>query len=267
MHSLYSRHPNGPFKTHTGTRRARPRSVFNVRLFNGNLESFIKVLVPNLTTLHCLSSYLFSDFLWLSGQFGGFPKKYLSFDFSFTSNTSKQKAHVFALDGSGTRPYESVSSGCLCMRCKGRHWWIWRAAGGEAAVGGINVCVGQLHWLTADLAWVRCSGRDTLSSSAYRARAEASEKQQCKWQSGSGCQTDKVLLPPPSSGPPHCLSLVAVSGPAGSCPFPNVYFGVQSGMKVHSWLNLWWAAAVVLTWVLPFLSLPVSISGYCDTSL
>uniref|UniRef100_A0AAQ4PQC3 SLIT-ROBO Rho GTPase-activating protein 1 n=1 Tax=Gasterosteus aculeatus aculeatus TaxID=481459 RepID=A0AAQ4PQC3_GASAC len=35
-------HPNGPFKTLTGTRRARPRSVFNVRLFNGNLESFIK---------------------------------------------------------------------------------------------------------------------------------------------------------------------------------------------------------------------------------
>uniref|UniRef100_A0A671YQZ0 SLIT-ROBO Rho GTPase activating protein 1 n=1 Tax=Sparus aurata TaxID=8175 RepID=A0A671YQZ0_SPAAU len=37
-----ARHPNGPYKTHTGTRRARPRSVFNVRLFNGNLESFIK---------------------------------------------------------------------------------------------------------------------------------------------------------------------------------------------------------------------------------
>ncbi|CAF98282.1 unnamed protein product, partial [Tetraodon nigroviridis] len=29
-------------KNHTGTRRPRPRSVFNVRLFNGNLESFIK---------------------------------------------------------------------------------------------------------------------------------------------------------------------------------------------------------------------------------
>lgn len=48
MHSLYSRHPNGPFKTLTGTRRARPRSVFNVRLFNGNLESFIKVLITSL---------------------------------------------------------------------------------------------------------------------------------------------------------------------------------------------------------------------------
>uniref|UniRef100_A0A8C9YM35 SLIT-ROBO Rho GTPase-activating protein 1 n=1 Tax=Sander lucioperca TaxID=283035 RepID=A0A8C9YM35_SANLU len=35
-------HPNGSLKTHTGTRRARPCSVFNVRLFNGNLESFIK---------------------------------------------------------------------------------------------------------------------------------------------------------------------------------------------------------------------------------
>ncbi|GLD60711.1 SLIT-ROBO Rho GTPase-activating protein 1 isoform X1 [Lates japonicus] len=39
---MTTRHPNGPLKTHTGTRRARPRSVFNVRLFNGNLESFIK---------------------------------------------------------------------------------------------------------------------------------------------------------------------------------------------------------------------------------
>uniref|UniRef100_A0A8C6UKK9 SLIT-ROBO Rho GTPase-activating protein 1 n=1 Tax=Neogobius melanostomus TaxID=47308 RepID=A0A8C6UKK9_9GOBI len=35
-------HPNGAFRTLTGTRRPRPRSVFNVRLFNGNLESFIK---------------------------------------------------------------------------------------------------------------------------------------------------------------------------------------------------------------------------------
>ncbi|KAF3854526.1 hypothetical protein F7725_022581 [Dissostichus mawsoni] len=39
---MTTRHPNGQFRTHTGTRRARPRSVFNVRLFNGNLESFIK---------------------------------------------------------------------------------------------------------------------------------------------------------------------------------------------------------------------------------
>ncbi|TNN67962.1 SLIT-ROBO Rho GTPase-activating protein 1 [Liparis tanakae] len=39
---MTTRHPNGPFRTLTGTRRARPRSVFNVRLFNGNLESFIK---------------------------------------------------------------------------------------------------------------------------------------------------------------------------------------------------------------------------------
>ncbi|KAM9754929.1 SLIT-ROBO Rho GTPase-activating protein 1 isoform 2-T2 [Menidia menidia] len=39
---MTTRHPNGLFKTLTGTRRARPRSVFNVRLFNGNLESFIK---------------------------------------------------------------------------------------------------------------------------------------------------------------------------------------------------------------------------------
>uniref|UniRef100_A0A3Q2D5A6 SLIT-ROBO Rho GTPase-activating protein 1 n=1 Tax=Cyprinodon variegatus TaxID=28743 RepID=A0A3Q2D5A6_CYPVA len=37
-----SRHPNGQYKTLTGTRRARPRSCFNVKLFNGNLESFIK---------------------------------------------------------------------------------------------------------------------------------------------------------------------------------------------------------------------------------
>ncbi|XP_077567172.1 SLIT-ROBO Rho GTPase-activating protein 1-like isoform X1 [Stigmatopora nigra] len=39
---MTTRHPNGLFKTHTGTRRARPRSVFNVRLFNGNMESYIK---------------------------------------------------------------------------------------------------------------------------------------------------------------------------------------------------------------------------------
>ncbi|XP_062246046.1 SLIT-ROBO Rho GTPase-activating protein 1 isoform X5 [Platichthys flesus] len=39
---MTTRYPNGLLKTHTGTRRARPRSVFNVRLFNGNLESFIK---------------------------------------------------------------------------------------------------------------------------------------------------------------------------------------------------------------------------------
>uniref|UniRef100_A0A667XVQ9 SLIT-ROBO Rho GTPase activating protein 1 n=1 Tax=Myripristis murdjan TaxID=586833 RepID=A0A667XVQ9_9TELE len=40
--------PNLPLRSHTGTRRARPRSVFNVKLFNGNLESFIKVLVTHL---------------------------------------------------------------------------------------------------------------------------------------------------------------------------------------------------------------------------
>ncbi|XP_028440311.1 SLIT-ROBO Rho GTPase-activating protein 1 isoform X3 [Perca flavescens] len=39
---MTTRHPNGSLKTHTGTRRARPCSVFNVKLFNGNLESFIK---------------------------------------------------------------------------------------------------------------------------------------------------------------------------------------------------------------------------------
>ena len=31
-------------KPHGGLRRARPRSLFNVKLFNGNLESFIQVL-------------------------------------------------------------------------------------------------------------------------------------------------------------------------------------------------------------------------------
>jgi hypothetical protein len=43
-----SRPPNVPPKPHGGTnRRARPRSVFNVKLFNGNLESFVKVLVKS----------------------------------------------------------------------------------------------------------------------------------------------------------------------------------------------------------------------------
>lgn len=78
MHFLYSRHPNGPLKTHTGTRRARPRSVFNVRLFNGNLESFIKVPITSLPAWHCSSSYLFPVLLWLSGHFGGFPQSILA---------------------------------------------------------------------------------------------------------------------------------------------------------------------------------------------
>uniref|UniRef100_A0A6Q2ZAT0 SLIT-ROBO Rho GTPase-activating protein 1 n=1 Tax=Esox lucius TaxID=8010 RepID=A0A6Q2ZAT0_ESOLU len=39
----FSRPPNVPPKPHGGTsRRARPRSVFSVKLFNGNLESFVK---------------------------------------------------------------------------------------------------------------------------------------------------------------------------------------------------------------------------------
>lgn len=90
MHSLYSRHPNGPFKTLTGTRRARPRSVFNVKLFNGNLESFIKVLITSLPAWHCSSSYLFSVLLWLSGHFGGFPQNILALILSFTNKQKKQ---------------------------------------------------------------------------------------------------------------------------------------------------------------------------------
>ncbi|XP_038872899.1 SLIT-ROBO Rho GTPase-activating protein 1-like [Salvelinus namaycush] len=40
---MTTRPPNVPPKPHSGTnRRARPRSVFNVKLFNGNLESFVK---------------------------------------------------------------------------------------------------------------------------------------------------------------------------------------------------------------------------------
>ncbi|XP_045060951.1 SLIT-ROBO Rho GTPase-activating protein 1 isoform X3 [Coregonus clupeaformis] len=40
---MTTRPPNVPPKPHGGTnRRARPRSVFNVKLFNGNLESFVK---------------------------------------------------------------------------------------------------------------------------------------------------------------------------------------------------------------------------------
>uniref|UniRef100_A0A8C7XAA3 SLIT-ROBO Rho GTPase-activating protein 1 n=1 Tax=Oryzias sinensis TaxID=183150 RepID=A0A8C7XAA3_9TELE len=40
--ALCSRHPNGQLRTHTGPRRARPRSIFHVKLFNGNLDSYIK---------------------------------------------------------------------------------------------------------------------------------------------------------------------------------------------------------------------------------
>ncbi|XP_035645684.1 SLIT-ROBO Rho GTPase-activating protein 1-like isoform X1 [Oncorhynchus keta] len=40
---MTTRPPNVPPKPHSGrNRRARPRSVFNVKLFNGNLESFVK---------------------------------------------------------------------------------------------------------------------------------------------------------------------------------------------------------------------------------
>lgn len=69
MHSLYFRY----LKNHTGTRRARPRSVFNVRLFNGNLESFIKVLTNSLPAWHLLLCifYLASAFWWV-------PPKHLS---------------------------------------------------------------------------------------------------------------------------------------------------------------------------------------------
>lgn len=38
--SLFHRPPNLPPKPHW---RPRPRSVFNIKLFNGNLEAFIKV--------------------------------------------------------------------------------------------------------------------------------------------------------------------------------------------------------------------------------
>lgn len=89
--SLYSRHPNGAFRTHTGTRRARPRSVFNVRLFNGNLESFIKVLIASLLLdLFFFSfSYLFSVSLWLPGHLVGSPASVLAFDLSFYQQQNK----------------------------------------------------------------------------------------------------------------------------------------------------------------------------------
>ncbi len=123
MHSLYSRHPNGPLKTHTGTRRARPRSVFNVRLFNGNLESFIKVLITSLPAWHCSSSYLFSVLLWLSGHFGGFPQSILALIYLLTNNNNnnknKQQQHICAKMDFGNLPHESVSSGGLRLWCKG----------------------------------------------------------------------------------------------------------------------------------------------------
>lgn len=74
MHSLCSRHPNGLLKTHTVNRRARPRSIFNVRLFNGNLETFIKVLIYNLLVDSALPLIYFPTLLWLSDHCGGFLK-------------------------------------------------------------------------------------------------------------------------------------------------------------------------------------------------
>uniref|UniRef100_A0A674NR88 SLIT-ROBO Rho GTPase-activating protein 1 n=1 Tax=Takifugu rubripes TaxID=31033 RepID=A0A674NR88_TAKRU len=55
-------------KNHTGTRRARPRSVFNVRLFNGNLESFIKVHSDKLPPRYDSTSFYFLSFSGLQHQ-------------------------------------------------------------------------------------------------------------------------------------------------------------------------------------------------------
>lgn len=111
MHSLYSRHPNGPFRTLTGTRRARPRSVFNVRLFNGNLESFIKVLMTSPPA--CSSSYLLSVLRWLSGSFLVGSPGALKLWLIFYQQTTTQLLHC------GNLPRESASSGSPGLRYEG----------------------------------------------------------------------------------------------------------------------------------------------------
>lgn len=54
---LCHRPPNLPPKPY-GSRRPRPRSVFKVKLFNGNLEAFIKVLNSNsaIMAIHVLTA-------------------------------------------------------------------------------------------------------------------------------------------------------------------------------------------------------------------
>lgn len=117
IHSLCSRHPNGPYRTLTGTRRARPRSVFNVRLFNGNLESFIKVLIASLP-LDCSPSPI--RFLFPSGFLVilvGSPVSVLALIIIY----QQQNMNICAKMDSGSLPHESASSGGLFLRCVG--WW------------------------------------------------------------------------------------------------------------------------------------------------
>lgn len=116
---------------------------------------------------------------------------------------------------SGNLPHEPVSFGGLRLWCKGgtdRSGGLQEERRG-VAVGGINVCLRQLPWLTADLASLSCSGRDALSSSSSRARAEASENGRINGSQGADARLIKVCcLPPPAS------SLPLTGGGVRSCP-------------------------------------------------
>lgn len=227
MHSLYSRHPNGLLKTHTGTRRARPRSVFNVRLFNGNLESFIKVPITSLPAWHCSSSYLFPVLLWLSGHFGGFPQSILALVLSFTNQKNN---NIFVLRWILETFLVSQWALAVCVWDVGVALIDLEGCGRKGmAVGGINVCLSQLPWLTADLASLSCSGREIHSSS--KARAEASESSRIndsQWADARLIRCAASLL-----RPFLCLPLVTVSGPALSCPVPTVFFWVWCQHRVE----------------------------------
>ena len=234
-HSLYSRHPNGLLKTHTGTRRARPRSVFNVRLFNGNLESFIKVLIISLSGRRRSSSFSIFCLALAFWPFWWVPPKHLSFDLSSINNNEKLKQHICAKMASGNLPHESVSSGSLCLRCRGGGWH-WQVSEGcrrrGLAVGGINVCLRQLPPdSAADLASLSRPGRDPLVLSSSRAGAGASESSRVDGSQGADAAElirYACCLPPPAS-----RGLSPEAEPAWSCPALTVFFWVGCQHRVE----------------------------------
>lgn len=218
MHSLYSRHPNGPFKTLTGTRRARPRSVFNVRLFNGNLESFIKVLITSLPAWRHSSSYLFlscSSFLVI---LVGSPK---ALELCFTGKLT-QKQQPSCLDRGNISSWVYELSGRLGL--------TWEGGGGSDWSGGgrrrRGMALGQLPWLPADLASAP-SPRELLRSKRAREQSGTNGSQRAGSQTDTLCLLLLLLLLAGGRvwSTSHCFLLgfwMRVKASVGSCSGPNL---------------------------------------------
>lgn len=234
MHSLYSRH----LKNHTGTRRARPRSVFNVRLFNGNLESFIQVLSSELPARYRSTSFLFSLCVWLSRHFMAFPHSLLA-SIYFENLCAK-------VDCGGNLPHCFVSPGAL--RSEGCRWFLKGCRRGGAGLGGRSVSLPASASLTScdpapgvtKLVWQR----EMLSFWREWKPAVQLVRQAADFRPMWCCCCCRH--PPPGH---------FTASHRGSCLGDS--FGGQ--------------LSVVLTWVSPFLPLSVclsvSTSGFCDTAL